>query len=388
MKKAFYDSDGNIILEGSLEKFSRDNRGEVVSEEICTQTREATWTVITESMEKPVKATSEKSMLRMSLDECSTQYADTAKNARVSAKNMMQELGKIPQRLHRIQRDFWRVALTPVPLLRKKSKKKHTTKLQLFLKDTVRFGGTFALIFTVLYAGVNYESFFQISRSVLAFGNDTGTETALMNMESTRKSPTSISRTSSANVLAYLPPVGPFEDRLIIPTLGENVPIVRPPMNALIDKNWSQFESDIQTSLRDGVVHYPGSARPGQAGNFFLTGHSSYYPWDDGRYKSVFARLPELNIGDTYFVYYGGDRHSYRVIEKYEVKPNNVSVLDQPSNKRIATLMTCTPVGTTLRRLIVRAEEYDPVSGKALLPGQKNDETLPVTFSRLDALPI
>lgn len=388
MKKAFYDNDGNIILEGSHESFRQEKSDKTFTHDIFAETREATWTVIAESSEKQMKVKKEKSLLRASMQECATQYADTAQDAKINARDIMKELRDIPRRLHRYQRNFWNLALTPVSLRGIKSTKKHPTKLGLFVTDTVRFGGTFALIFAVLFAGVNYESFFQISRSVLAFGNDIGTEEALMKMTNSSESSPSINTTSTVNVLAYLPPVGPYEDRLIIPKLGENVPIVRPPMTALMDKNWSQFESDIQESLRDGVVHYPGSARPGQAGNFFVTGHSSYYPWDDGKYKSVFARLQELNIGDTYFVYYGGDRHSYRVTEKYEVKPNNVSVLDQPSNKRIATLMTCTPVGTTLRRLIVRAEEFDPVSGKALLPGQKSDEILPASFARLDALPI
>ena len=119
-----------------------------------------------------------------------------------------------------------------------------------------------------------------------------------------------------------------------------------------------------------------------------MTGHSSYYPWDDGNYKDVFARLSELDVGDTYTSYYGGDRHTYRVTKKYEVKPNNVSVLDQPTTKRLSTLMTCTPVGTTLRRLIVQAEEIDLISGEVLKVGEKTTDTPDNPFSRLEALPI
>ena len=86
-------------------------------------------------------------------------------------------------------------------------------------------------------------------------------------------------------------------------------------------------------------------------------------------------------------MYFGGDRHTYRVVSKREVKPNDVSVLDQPTTKRIATLMTCTPVGTTLRRLIVTAEEIDPSTGDVLAVGEKvNDDSAPV--ARLESLPI
>jgi len=100
------------------------------------------------------------------------------------------------------------------------------------------------------------------------------------------------------------------------------------------------------------VVHYPGTASPGQVGNVFITGHSSYYPWDPGKFKDVFAVLGQLEVGDEYFVYFGQQKFTYKVREKYEVSPDNVNVLQQPHDKKVSTLMTCTPVGTTLRRLI------------------------------------
>jgi LPXTG-site transpeptidase (sortase) family protein len=85
-------------------------------------------------------------------------------------------------------------------------------------------------------------------------------------------------------------------------------------------------------------------------------------------------------------VYYGGDLHTYRVIKTFEVKPSDVSVLDQPTNKRIATLMTCTPIGTTLRRLIVQSEEVDPDTGKALKVGERAPTDL--NPGKLPELPI
>jgi len=134
-------------------------------------------------------------------------------------------------------------------------------------------------------------------------------------------------------------------------------------------------------------VHYPGTARPGQAGNFFVTGHSSYYPWAAGKYKTIFARLHQLNVGDEYWVYYGGDKHRYTVIEKKEVSPSDISVLDQPTDLRLATLMTCTPVGTTLRRLIIVSQEIDPLSGVALAVGEKGERSKTASVP-LEALPI
>jgi len=105
------------------------------------------------------------------------------------------------------------------------------------------------------------------------------------------------------------------------------------------------------------------------------------------KYKSVFALLNKLKVGDTYSVYYQGDLYTYRIFDIQEVKPNNVSVLDQPTDKRMSTLMTCTPVGTALNRLIIRADEIDPVTGDILKVGEKSDaqNTKPL---KLNELPI
>jgi len=134
------------------------------------------------------------------------------------------------------------------------------------------------------------------------------------------------------------------------------------------------------------VVHYPGTANPGQAGNFFVTGHSSYYPWSPGHYKTVFARLGELSEGDEIWIYYNGDKHRYIIRTKKEVVPSDISVLNQPSDQRLTTLMTCTPVGTTLRRLIIVAEEVDPSTGEVLKVGQQPVKVAPTVAP--DALSI
>lgn len=152
-------------------------------------------------------------------------------------------------------------------------------------------------------------------------------------------------------------PIVPTDNRLVIPKLGKSVPLVNMSAEHIEGENWSELEKQIQDGLREGVVHYPGTASPGQIGNVFITGHSSYYPWDPGQFKDVFAVLGQLEIGDEYYVYYEQKKYTYMVREKFEVTPDNVNVLQQPHDKKISTLMTCTPVGTTLRRLIIRADD-------------------------------
>lgn len=243
----------------------------------------------------------------------------------------------------------------------------------LFLLDSLRFGATFALIFGVLFLTLNYQSFGKIAVAMtdpLASLQDRLPVEQAAEMLS-QKTPHS----GDSDPAQFLPQIGPPNNRLLIPSLGLNVPIVIPPNDALIAEDWGRLESDIQTALEHGTIHYPGTASPGHAGNFFITGHSSYYPWATGKYKSVFARLPMLKIGDEFWIYYGGDRHRYIIQEKKEVRPTDVGVLDQPLDRRIATLMTCVPVGTTLRRLIVTAQELDPITGTPMAVGQHTAPT-------------
>lgn len=147
-------------------------------------------------------------------------------------------------------------------------------------------------------------------------------------------------------------PIYPSDNRLVIPRIGKNVPLINVPGH----KNWKQLESTIQSGLQNGVVVHPVSHEPGNFGNFFLTGHSSYYAWDKGRFKDVFALLHEVNEGDTVEIYWEGKKYVYKMREKKVVSPTAVEILKQPKNEKVITLMTCTPVGTNTNRLILVGE--------------------------------
>lgn len=153
-------------------------------------------------------------------------------------------------------------------------------------------------------------------------------------------------------------PINPPDNRIMIPKIGQNIPIKEVDPKNLLEQNWTGLEEDIQETLKNGVVHYPGTAIPGQRGNVFITGHSSYYLWDPGRFKDVFALLHEMAVGDTITVFYNENRYDYKVKEIKVVHPNEINVLQQTNDKRL-TLMTCTPIGTALNRLIIIAEQVE-----------------------------
>lgn len=295
--------------------------------------------------------------------------------------------------LKSIFRSFGRFVAQPVLVPVRRKKVKQYSRGALFAIDVARFGGTFAAIFALLFSAMNYESFAAIASAriepILAFTNLDDPSSAQESLaEKLRQVPNlPTAGDGDEGLAAHLPIVGPPDDLLIIPKLNLRSPIVSLPTDSLVREDWKQLETDIQHGLERGVVHYPGTAEAGQAGNFFLTGHSSYFPWAAGDYKSVFARLGELNVGDEFWVYHGGDKYRYVIDTKKEILPSDVTVLDQPVGKRIATLMTCTPVGTTLRRLILTAQEVDPITGEPMEVGAHQKQPERPAF-KLDALPI
>jgi LPXTG-site transpeptidase (sortase) family protein len=117
-------------------------------------------------------------------------------------------------------------------------------------------------------------------------------------------------------------------------------------------------EAVFQQALRNGVVHYPGTALPGEPGNAYIFGHSSDYVWAAGDYKTVFALLPQIQIGTDIAVSNSqGEAFHYAVIETKVVGPRDLSVLDQFNNEKyLLTLQTSYPLGTALQRYIVVAE--------------------------------
>ncbi|MBX4188101.1 MAG: sortase [Candidatus Doudnabacteria bacterium] len=115
-------------------------------------------------------------------------------------------------------------------------------------------------------------------------------------------------------------------------------------------------ERMFQKALRDGVVHYPQTAFPGQPGNVYIFGHSSDFPTTPGNYKNVFALLPKIEAGDEIEVTdQEGNIYVYIVTETKVVSPSDTHVLEQDDSIKQLTLQTSYPVGTALRRFLAVA---------------------------------
>ena len=149
------------------------------------------------------------------------------------------------------------------------------------------------------------------------------------------------------------------DPKLIIPKINVNVPAV---YGVGYDHN-SQMKA-----MEKGVAHFaiPGAnAVPGQVGNTVLSGHSSNDLFDPGDYKFIFAQLDKLQTGDTIYINYNSVRYTYTITKKEVVLPTQVDKLTYATDKPMLTLITCTPLGTAEKRLLVTAEQVAPDPAKA-----------------------
>lgn len=144
--------------------------------------------------------------------------------------------------------------------------------------------------------------------------------------------------------------VVPPDPTITIPKLNVHAPVIY--------EN-TRDESQVLTDLQSGVVHYAGTANPGQPGNAVIFGHSSEDWWVPGNYKFVFVLLDKLQPGDQFSVDYQSTRYVYQVTGSKVVEPTDLSVLEQTPTPTM-TLITCTPPGTSWKRLVVTAKQILP----------------------------
>jgi len=187
-----------------------------------------------------------------------------------------------------------------------------------------------------------------------------------------------------SNVVAYVSPgnidpqniiidpnsnitVGP-EPRLIIPKINVDVPVAYDIGNDYA----SQMEA-----MTNGVAQFaiPGAnSHPGQIGNTVIAGHSSNDLLDYGNYKFIFAQLDKLEVGDTIYANYQSVRYVYTVTKKEVVKPTEVSALVYETTQPMLTLLTCTPLGTAINRLLITAEQISPDPSKSIAASVTTNE--------------
>jgi sortase A len=125
---------------------------------------------------------------------------------------------------------------------------------------------------------------------------------------------------------------------------------------------WSKSEDEKSTllDLEKGLSHFPKTASPGQNGNVIISGHSSNYIWAKGDYNHIFENLNDLQVGDliTIKTIQQNRRviiYTYKVREKFIAQPDDQKIFAATDAPEL-TLSTCWPIGTTLKRAIIKAD--------------------------------
>lgn len=115
--------------------------------------------------------------------------------------------------------------------------------------------------------------------------------------------------------------------------------------------------STIDTDLTKHLIQYPGTAIPSNTGTAVIFGHSTIPSlFDKKNYKTIFANAHQLVIGDDIIVYINNTQYKYKIFDLVVANPEDTSYLIQNHDASYLNIITCTPPGTTWKRLIIKTK--------------------------------
>lgn len=103
-------------------------------------------------------------------------------------------------------------------------------------------------------------------------------------------------------------------------------------------------------TLEKGIGHLLGSSLPvgGRSTHSILTAHSGMAN------QKLFSDLPQMKIGDVFYLEVLGETLAYQVDQIKTVLPHDTTYLAIEPERDLCTLVTCTPFGVNTHRLLVR----------------------------------
>jgi LPXTG-site transpeptidase (sortase) family protein len=113
-------------------------------------------------------------------------------------------------------------------------------------------------------------------------------------------------------------------------------------------------ETQLQEHLKEGAVVLPLGTSFGEPGNVVITAHSSGTS-AFGPYRFAFAKLSELQSGQEFQITTPTATYTYVVYGQEIVWPHEVDKLPNDDRSTV-TLVTCWPLWTNFKRLLVHAE--------------------------------
>ena len=122
------------------------------------------------------------------------------------------------------------------------------------------------------------------------------------------------------------------------------------------DWAWVVVEGVQDDDLAKGPGHFPGTAMPGEIGNFAVAGHRSTH-------GEPFAYLDKLQVGDSVVMETVDSWYVYKVTWERILSPTATEVTDpvaghpgQQATQRTMTLVTCNPRWGSSERMVFGAQ--------------------------------
>lgn len=116
------------------------------------------------------------------------------------------------------------------------------------------------------------------------------------------------------------------------------------------------YVSTVDNDLDHHLIQYGGTAIPPNKGTAVVFGHSTLPQlYKAGNYKTIFAYAHTLKVGDEIILTVAGVTYTYRIFNITIVNPDDTSAFVQNYDDNYLTLVTCTPPGTTWKRLLIKS---------------------------------
>lgn len=113
--------------------------------------------------------------------------------------------------------------------------------------------------------------------------------------------------------------------------------------------------STVDHDLSQHLINYSGTSIPPEKGNAVVFGHSTLPQlFKTGDYKTIFANLYKLKVGDQIYVNLDKILYLYKIYNIAVVDPTDNSIFTQNYEDSFLTIVTCTPPGTTWKRLVIK----------------------------------
>lgn len=125
------------------------------------------------------------------------------------------------------------------------------------------------------------------------------------------------------------------------------------PSQQIIKAKVSAVDFDLSKHL---VQYFSTSKNPTDRGTSVIFGHSTLPQWfnpDD--YTTIFAHMHKIKNDDEIIITVEGKDYRYKVFSISILESNDPNIFSQSFDNSYITIITCTPPGTTWKRLVVRA---------------------------------